>query len=1670
MVVSLIPVYLFTGKAAVTKAAEGTYEFKAKGLQAAESGDNIELDTSAKYGTSEYFSISGTVKKRVTKTDPYDGTIKSVETASAEGGSIEFTSEGEFTLTVNASSTGSKNYSVFVLADKSTGNVVEPDYTETLVKDTNVKSGVVRLYGTTPTDVTYSNVDPGTYVIKTPRTSSFLTNTSSDSNNDPATKRGVRIYSLKVVEQASNIQPVEWVNVANPVVTSAIQTSGKNEIVVKASSVFGKQGADKLTVYIKDGDTVIAQESITSAATNNEIKLTIPASTASKHFSVVVETERTGESTKKTTTLESGVDYLALFNAPVIDSINNKGNGNIEINFTTFEEATKYEIAYSLMGENSWTYVDVTATQQNGKATITIPSSGLNKSYDFKVRTSRNSESKESAKDTRYIKTEASNYKSKTIDITSGLKKGQTYGDNTYCTVEVLEDMEYKDDDSPTNPDYNKFVQGNNNPSPKEGAIPTTGAAFIFKPVADSKITITSKTATKTYHFICVEDGKVVSDLTDTSVPDKLSFKLSAGKTYYYYLDGSKAMIYAMKISTGTPDVDWENLANPSITNVEVNATDNTKVDVTYSAVLGDTGAEEIKIDMIDANGSIVQSFTTDVASKTMMEFTPEASGNYTFKATLSREGYTSKESTVYAFNGFVLPLAQPKLSLPKNNGDGSVTLSWGEVKEADSYKVEYKLKDAEAYTVAQVVTGLTATVKNLTLGQTYTFKVTPVRNETEGEKSSTADKKITDVSEFQWNFSAFGQGVTIDNDNITDKTKSMNGYSGSVYDGNGSVNVWSLKNKGKIVPASTDGLAFYYAQIPTSQNFTLTAKVTVNKWTYTNGQEGFGLMAADTVGTNGDPSVFWNNSYMASVTKVEYYSAKDEETGEASIGQSGDKISMKLGIGSQEKTGVTKDNLSKLQDNDSDAINNQFKSTMTTLESSQVAKDAGAYNIVGNYTNTDATFKGTTVAELETFKLTIRKNNTGYFVSYTDEQGNTTTKKYYDTEALSQLDSDYVYAGFFASRACDATFSDVSLTTIDPSQDDPAEERPIEYIDVKLSVPSAGTASSFDYTLKAKTNVDGHVVVTKGNEVVGEADVEAEVPFSFDTKLKAGSNKFVITLTPDESFVFGEYSKPTSYDVVEVTKTVTYAAFTGDLIYVSADATKAVDEAKANETYSQSSQINSGKGTKANPIDLYSAVSFAKAGQKILLLPGKYNIVNNVLIPFGIDGTADNNIYLMPAEEGTRVVLDFKGTLGEGVTLCGNYWTVQNIDVTNSANGKNGIHVCGSYNTLDAVNTYNNGNTGIQISRFSADQEKKDWPAYNTIKNCHSHNNADAGYEDADGFAAKLTCGKGNVFIGCVASNNADDGWDLFAKPETGAISRVMIINCIAYANGFLEDGTDAGNGNGFKMGGSSMTGGHVILNSVAFDNKAKGIDSNSCPDNIVISCTSFNNGGSNVALYTNDAKNTDYTAYGVLSYRTIYKDVADTLKPKGTQDSNKIYQATDYYWGSAAGSSKEASSVLSNDDFTSVTTKAEREELTASVTPLASQMTLLASIVPVKYSELPFTRNADGTLNLNGLLMLTEAGRQKVGQGVGADALDKTPVLTEEAQAILASNLDEDEMTRLLSASKSLSSETISRAGNEGALTGDTNNTFVWMILLFAALAVIFGVSVYSYKRREA
>ncbi|GEM_PF-176358 len=987
------------------------------------------------------------------------------------------------------------------------------------------------------------------------------------------------------------------------------------------------------------------------------------------------------------------------------------------------------------------------------------------------------------------------------------------------------------------------------------------------------------------------------------------------------------------QVSSGerAPRADWSGVAAPVIGNI---TSENGTVTVPFTGVVGYDGADTVEVTMSDATGVVdTKSYALDGQGGSVA-FKPSASGTYTFVATAKRAESEDKVSES-ASTDFVLPLAAPTFSSATSKGNGKVNLIWNATKEATGYKVSYST-DGNTYSEPQLVTGTEYEVSGLTVGTRYTFKLTAVRNDEE-TSAATIEATATEEEQMVWSFSAFGSGV--------DTNAKNNGYEGNANDGK--VSVWELNSKGKMVPKSTDGLAFYYAAVPADKNFTFSADVHIDQWTLTNGQEGFGLMAADRVGTNGDSSIFWNNSYMATATKVEYFADKE---GKVTDDSTADKITMKIGVGSQEKKNVTNDLLPLLLANDSTAVNKIFSTKMTALDTSCGVKGVGTYNLIGNgKTATAPEVPGTVENPITDLKLEIQKNNTGYFVSYTTPEGEKITKKYYDTEALEQLDKDNVYVGIFASRTCKVTATNINLKLVDPKDDADAEERPITYVTPSYQVYSATVANKAAYDLKYTANADGKVVITAADgTTVADQTVEAGKKYTFATTLTEGTNKFTVNMTPDKTFKPSEFEELSSYDASTFGFEVEYRTLTDGDIYVTPDATSA------------------GNGTKENPVDVYTATSFAKAGQTIYLAGGTYNLTSTITIQPGVDGEEGKMITMTAAKDATeRPVFDF-GKNCEGFVVAGDYWHIEGLDVTNSANSKDGIRLGGSNCILDNLHTYHNGNTGLQISRYMVTDGKADWPANNLILNCTSYGNADAGYEDADGFAAKLTIGEGNVFDGCIAHNNADDGWDLFAKAETGPIGSVTLKNCVAYANGYLEDGTDAGNGNGFKMGGSSITGYHTLINSVAFDNKSKGIDSNSCPDIQVKNSTSFNNYASNVALYTNDAANTDFSATGILSYRTQFTNVNETFKLRGTQDETKVYQATDYYWNYDGTTAHNSAAEIKPSYFESIDTGMDYATRT--------------------YAKAPVTRNADNTVNMNGLLAISEEGKQALGENVGA------------------------------------------------------------------------------------
>lgn len=355
--------------------------------------------------------------------------------------------------------------------------------------------------------------------------------------------------------------------------------------------------------------------------------------------------------------------------------------------------------------------------------------------------------------------------------------------------------------------------------------------------------------------------------------------------------------------------------------------------------------------------------------------------------------------------------------------------------------------------------------------------------------------------------------------------------------------------------------------------------------------------------------------------------------------------------------------------------------------------------------------------------------------------------------------------------------------------------------------------------------------------------------------------------------------------------------------------AVTAASQSTSSSIYVSANASDNGAGTDKDPMSITSAINKVNAGETIYLKGGTYKFSKQLTIPYTNNGT-ENAMKSLVALNGEKVIFDFtdesynmKDTSlnARGVQLEGSYWYLKGIEFYNAAD--NGLFVAGKHNKVELCIAHANRDTGIQLGRrASTISNKAEWPSDNLILNCTSYNNNDpATGENADGFAAKLTCGEGNVFDGCISYNNVDDGWDLFAKTETGQIGGITIKNSVAFRNGCTTDGvfTKNSDGNGFKLGGSNIPGNHTAYNCIAFENKKHGFTDNSNPGTITVdSCTSFNNAAgdgkdSNIDL-ARDKTNSNNIVKNVISFST---NKVGSDKYKGTVENSILFNTNKYY-----------------------------------------------------------------------------------------------------------------------------------------------------------------------------
>ena len=462
----------------------------------------------------------------------------------------------------------------------------------------------------------------------------------------------------------------------------------------------------------------------------------------------------------------------------------------------------------------------------------------------------------------------------------------------------------------------------------------------------------------------------------------------------------------------------------------------------------------------------------------------------------------------------------------------------------------------------------------------------------------------------------------------------------------------------------------------------------------------------------------------------------------------------------------------------------------------------------------------------------------------------------------------------------------------------------------------------------------------------------------------------------------------------------------------------------------------SSNDGTEAAPKSLNNALLNATAGQTILIKEGVYKTSNRFML--FANGTSKAPITVKPAVEGSEVIFDFSemsfNSTNRGVVIQGDFWRWYDISITGA--GDNGMYISGSNNIIDGCQFYRNRDSGLQLGRAaSSDTDINTWPSNNLIKNCTAFDNYDDETlgENADGFAAKLTVGYANVFDGCIAYRNSDDGWDLYGKEDSGNIGTVVLYNCVSFENGYLAksyetstgDGlstymtynTTNGDGIGFKLGGSSMESDVILENCLAFNNKLHGFSDNSNPGFIRMkNCTAVNNciglnedgtvsdrgtdGGDNNKSNNFDVArdmNSYNSYYGLLSYVNNQAE----FKEIGESSYNE-----DHFRGSMAYSIFQPSYDRTNKKENYVAVK-EYQDASSYAEDTLPELTetyempeqIFASTDPVNATEdIMYTlhekfRNEDGSVNMGDLYKLIDENLLKFvnGNPVGCD-LSKT------------------------------------------------------------------------------
>lgn len=283
---------------------------------------------------------------------------------------------------------------------------------------------------------------------------------------------------------------------------------------------------------------------------------------------------------------------------------------------------------------------------------------------------------------------------------------------------------------------------------------------------------------------------------------------------------------------------------------------------------------------------------------------------------------------------------------------------------------------------------------------------------------------------------------------------------------------------------------------------------------------------------------------------------------------------------------------------------------------------------------------------------------------------------------------------------------------------------------------------------------------------------------------------------------------------------------------------------------YLSPSGKDSNPGTSSQPFFSLSKVwTVIAPGDTVYLRGGSYQYSSTQYLK-DKNGTSSNLIKIWSYPGETPVItrnstISFSYTWASGILFTGNYFHWRGIEISGFTQQDNsvytGLRISDSNNNIfEQINSHHNGH-GCVITGKSGS---------NLVLNSDFHHNQDPlttlKYNNADGLEiCYIPAGLTNTVRGCRFWWNTDDGIDLWQNDGL-----VVIENCWSWNNGYIPDtNTPAGNGNGFKLGITTVDYGNkslrVLRYCVASNNRARGFDQNNALCSIELyNNTAFQNG----------------------------------------------------------------------------------------------------------------------------------------------------------------------------------------------------------------------------------